>query len=121
MIESSTATTEDRPRGDGDPSKVGDATVPSGLVTSPPDTEDRARHVGEIFRRLTMAAETFPAQAFARIVAAVLVALGRAAMIEAERQAERLRERAAPAKAGIQVSASARRIDFDGFDIAPAE
>lgn len=82
----------------------------------PPDTEDTARHIGEIFRRLAQAAETFPPQAYARIVTAVLVALGKAVLVEAERQAERLKERTAPSRPGIKVSASARRVDFDGWD-----
>lgn len=86
------------------------------FAAPPPDTDDSARHIGEIFRRLAQAAETFPPQAYARIVAAVLVALGKAVLVEAERQAERLRERMAPARPGIKVSASARRVDFDGWD-----
>lgn len=86
------------------------------FTAPPPDTEDTARHIGEIFRRLAQAAETFPPQAYARIVAAVLVALGKAVLIEAERQAERLRQRTAAPPPGIKVSASARRVDFDGWD-----
>ncbi|MCJ2120004.1 hypothetical protein MKK65_26105 [Methylobacterium sp. J-001] len=121
MIENSTNTADGRPRGDDDPAKVGHPTVPSCLAATPLETEDPARHVGEIFRRLVLAAETFPGQAFGRIVAAVLVALGKAVLVEAERQAERLRERAAPLRSGVRVSATARRVDFDGFDIAPAE
>ena len=120
MIDHSSTNPDDRPEG-ADAARIGDAAITTRLLASPPDTEDTARHVGEIFRRLTMAAETYPPQAFARIAAAVLVALGRAALVEAERQAERLRERAAPAKPGIRVSATARRIDFDGLDIAPAD
>ncbi|WP_375274573.1 hypothetical protein [Methylorubrum thiocyanatum] len=89
----------------------------SELTAPPPVSDDPARHVGEIFRRLTLASETFPGAAFARIVAAVLVALGRACMDEAERQAAWLRERATQARPGIRVSATARRVDFDGFDI----
>lgn len=88
----------------------------SALAAPPPDTEDTARHIGEIFRRLALAAETFPPRAYARVVAAVLVALGKAALAEAETRADRLRERTAPAQPGIQVSASARRVDFDGWD-----
>ncbi|MCJ2105396.1 hypothetical protein MKK70_08385 [Methylobacterium sp. E-041] len=89
---------------------------PSALTEPPPDAEDTARHIGEIFRRLALAAETFPSQAYARVVAAVLVALGKAVLIEAETQADRLRGRTAPASTGIKVSASARRVDFDGWD-----
>ena len=86
------------------------------LTTPPPDSDDTARQIGEVFRRLAQAAETVPPQAHARIVTAVLVALGKAVLIEAERQADRLRQRAAPARPGIKVSAPARRVDFDGWD-----
>jgi len=89
---------------------------PSGLIAPPPETDDFSRQIGEIFKRLSLAAETFPSQAFDRIVGTVLVALGKAVLEEAERQAERLRERKAPARPGIAVSATARRIDFDGWD-----
>ena len=88
----------------------------SSFTAPPPDAEDTARHIGEIFRRLAQAAETFPPQAYARVVAAVLVALGKAVLIEAEQQAERLRQRTAASPPGIKVSASARRADFDGWD-----
>ena len=90
--------------------------LPSRLVAPPPETEDFSRQVGEIFRRLSLAAETFPSQAFSRIVGTVLVALGKAVLEEAEHQAARLRERTAPSRLGIKVSASARRVDFDGWD-----
>jgi hypothetical protein len=97
-----------------------DAIAASGqspLLTAPaPDTEDTARHIGEIFRRLSLAAETFPIQAFSRIAGTVLVALGKAVLEEAEHQAARLRTRTAPAQPGIKVSATARRVDFDGWD-----
>ncbi|MCJ2046807.1 hypothetical protein MKK58_20030 [Methylobacterium sp. J-078] len=88
----------------------------SSFTAPPPDTQDTSRHIGEIFRRLAQAAETFPPQAHARIVTAVLVALGKAVLVEAERQAERLKERTAPSRPGIKVSAGARRVDFDGWD-----
>lgn len=104
-----------------DQSDQADDAGPAGLSAPPPVTEDPARHVGEIFRRLTLASETFPGAAFARIVAAVLAALGRAALEEAERQAARLRERTAPAPPGIRVSATARRVDFDGLDVDRSE
>lgn len=91
------------------------ALAPS-LVAPPPDTDDPARQVGEIFRRLTLAGETFPSQAFGRIVGAVLVALGKSVLEEAELQAARLRERIAPARPGTRVTATARRVDFDGWD-----
>ncbi|MCJ2105531.1 hypothetical protein MKK70_09085 [Methylobacterium sp. E-041] len=90
--------------------------IPSSLVAPPPETEDFSRQVGEIFRRLSLAAETFPSQAFSRIVGTVLVALGKAVLEEAEHQAAGLRTRTAPAHPGIKVSASARRVDFDGWD-----
>lgn len=90
--------------------------IPSSLVAPPPETENFSRQVGEIFRRLSLAAETFPSQAFSRIVGTVLVALGKAVLDEAEHQAARLRTRTAPARPGIMVSASARRVDFDGWD-----
>ncbi|AWN34402.1 hypothetical protein [Methylobacterium radiodurans] len=86
------------------------------FAAPPPDTEDPARQVGEIFRRLSGCQSTYGETAFARIVAAVLVALGRAAMEESELQARRLRERTASAGPGIKVSATARRVDFDGWD-----
>ena len=86
------------------------------LGTPPPDTDDAARLIGEVFRRLAQAAEVFPPQAHARIVAAVLIALGKAVLIEAECQADRLRERISPPTSGVRVSATARRIDFDGWD-----
>lgn len=89
---------------------------PSSLLAPPPETEDFSRQVGEIFRRLSLAAETFPSQAFSRIAGTVLVALGKAVLEETEHQAERLRERTAPSRPGIKVSATARRVDFDGWD-----
>lgn len=102
-------------------SEAGASPASSDLTAPPPVSDDPARHVGEIFRRLTLASETFPGTAFARIVAVVLVALGRACMDEAERQAAWLRERATPVRPGIRVSATARRVDFDGFDIERPE
>lgn len=114
MIEHMTNPGRDHHRGHSDQA---DDAGPAALSAPPLVTEDPARHVGEVFRRLTLASETFPGAAFARIVAAVLVALGRAALEEAERQAARLRERTAPAPPGIRVSATARRVDFDGLDV----
>lgn len=97
--------------------RTASARTPSPSFTAPPpDTEDPARLVGEIFRRLSGCQATYGETAFARIVSAVLVALGRAAMEESERQARRLRERTAPAGTGIKVSSTARRVDFDGWD-----
>jgi hypothetical protein len=86
------------------------------FAAPPPETEDPARQVGEIFRRLSGCQATYGEAGFARIAAAVLVALGRAALEEAERQARHLRERSAPVGPGIRVSATARRVDFDGWD-----
>lgn len=97
-----------------------DATAASGQASpyaaTPPDTDDPARHVGEIFRWLTLASETFTPQSFSRIVAAVLLALGKAVLVETERQADRLRERMTPAPSAVRVSATARRVEFDGWD-----
>ena len=84
-------------------------------------SHDPARQVGEVFRRLASAREAFDETAFSRIVRAVLVALGRAVLEEAERQARRLRERTAPGRLGVKVSATARRIDFDGWDPGDAD
>lgn len=86
------------------------------LAAPPPDSEDFARNVGEIFRRLGGCHATFGEASFTRIARAVLVALGKAALEESELQARRLRERTAPAGTGIRVSATARRVDFDGWD-----
>lgn len=86
------------------------------FAAPPPDTEDFARQVGEIFRRLGGCHATYGEASFTRIARAVLVALGKAAMDEAERQARQLRERTAPAPPGIRVSSTARRVDFDGWD-----
>lgn len=97
--------------------RAASARTPSpSLVAPPPDTEDPARLVGEIFRRLSGCQTTYGETAFARITAAVLVALGRAAMEESERQARRLRERTAPAGPGVRVTSTARRVDFDTWD-----
>ncbi|MGU3557953.1 hypothetical protein [Methylobacterium radiotolerans] len=93
-----------------------DACAGYALTGPPVETEDPARHIGEIFRRLTLASETYRGAAFARIVAVVLVALGRACLVEAEAQARWLQERGEPARQGVRVSATARRIDFDGWD-----
>jgi hypothetical protein len=86
------------------------------FAAPPPETEDPARQVGEIFRRLSGCQATYGEAGFTRIAKTVLVALGRAAMDEAERQARHLRERTAPAPPGIRVSATARRVDFDNWD-----
>ena len=99
-----------------DASAASARTPSASFAEPPPDTEDPARQVGEIFRRLSGCQATYGETAFARIVAAVLVALGRAAMEESERQARRLRERTAPASPGVRVSSKARRVDFDGWD-----
>jgi len=88
----------------------------SSFAAPPPETEDFARQVGEIFRRLGGCHATYGEAAFTRIAAVVLVALGRAALEEAEAQARRLRERTAPTGPGVRVSATARRVEFDGWD-----
>ncbi|GJD34013.1 hypothetical protein [Methylobacterium aerolatum] len=98
------------------PGRLCDACAGSALTRPPSHTEDPARHVGELFRRLTLASETYPGEAFTRIVTAMLVAMGRACLMEAEAQALWLRERAEPGQPGIRVSATARRVDFDAWD-----
>ncbi len=98
------------------PGRLCDACAGAALTGPPLKTEDPARHIGEIFRRLTLASETYPGEAFTRIVRAMLVAMGRACLIEAEAQALWLRERAEPVRPGTRVSATARRIDFDTWD-----
>lgn len=98
------------------PGRLCDACAGSALAGPALETEDPARHVGEIFRRLTLASATYDGAAFARIVTAMLVAMGRACLVEAEAQARWLRERAEPARPGIKVSATARQVDFDAWD-----
>lgn len=82
-------------------------------------THDPDRQVGEVFRRLS-AMRSLNEDAFARVVHAVLVALGRAAHEEGERRARTLAERTAPRAGDARVTAYAqrRRPDPDGFDIA---
>lgn len=58
---------------------------------------------------------------FERSVRAVLTALGRAALEEAELRAASLAERTAPPPPGMRVSATARRVEFDGFEHGDAE
>jgi hypothetical protein len=96
-------------------------TALAGLAAPVPVTDDPARFIGEIFRRLASSRETFGETGFGRIAAAVLVALGRAALEEAERQARHLKERSAPLPPGVRVSATARRVDFDGWDPGEAD
>lgn len=103
------------------PSRLCDTCAGAALTGPPLATEDPARHVGEIFRRLTLASETYPGEAFTRIVRAMLVAMGQACLAEAEAQARWLRERAEPARQGVRVSATARRVDFDAWDSGPTE
>lgn len=98
------------------PDRLCDACVSAALTGPPLATEDPARHVGEIFRRLTLASETYPGKAFARIVTAMLVAMGRACLAEAEASARWHRERSEPVRPGTRVSATARRVDFDAWD-----
>ncbi|MGN8094154.1 hypothetical protein [Methylobacterium sp. 22177] len=93
-----------------------DACAGSDLTGPPPPFDDPSRLVGEIFRRLTLATETYPGAPFTRIVRTMLVAMGRACLTEAEAQARWLRERGEPARQGVRVSATARRVDFDAWD-----
>jgi hypothetical protein len=95
-------------------------TSPSPFAAPPPRTEDPARHVGEVFRRLTLAAETFGLQAFDRIVVAMLQALGRAVLEEAERDARMRRERETARGSDVRLG-NPGRVDFDGFDIAEVD
>ncbi|MGU3465566.1 hypothetical protein ACLBXO_11990 [Methylobacterium sp. C33D] len=111
----------DRASDRSDVSPLAAQTALAGLAAPVPATEDPARFVGEIFRRLALSRETFGETGFGRIAAAVLVALGRAALEEAERQAWHLKERSAPVPPGMRVSATARRVDFDGWDAGEAE
>lgn len=81
-------------------------------------THDPDRQIGEVFRRLS-SVKALNEDGFARVVHAVLVALGRAAHEEGERRARRLAERTAPCSTDVRVTAHARRRgDPDGFDIA---
>lgn len=81
-------------------------------------THDPDRQVGEVFRRLS-AMKSLNEDGFARVVHAVLVALGRAAHDEGERRARALAERTHAKPTDVRVTAYARRVgDPDGFDIA---
>ncbi len=82
----------------------------------PHETEDPARQIGEVFRRLSGCQSAYGDAGMSRIVASVLVALGRAAMAVSEMQARHLRERSTPPSPGIRVSSTARRVDFDGWN-----
>ncbi|MCJ2014188.1 hypothetical protein [Methylobacterium sp. J-076] len=85
-------------------------------ITAPPlRTDDPAKAIGDLFRRLALASETFGPPAFERIVAAVLVALGRAALEEAEREARWRRERDARRPGEITAPRSIHAGDFDGM------
>ncbi|MCF6949736.1 hypothetical protein L4M90_28690, partial [Klebsiella pneumoniae] len=81
-------------------------------------THDPDRQIGEVFRRLS-SMKSLHEEGFARVVHAVLVALGRAAHEEGERRARTLAERTAPRSGDVRVTAYAqrRRPDPDGFDI----
>lgn len=59
------------------------ALLSSSLTAPAPNTDDPGRQVGEILLRLTLASETFPPQAFAGVVACVLLALGKAVLEKA--------------------------------------
>lgn len=86
------------------------------FAAPPPETEDPARLVGEIFKRLSGCQSTYGEASFIRIARAVLVALGKAALEESELQARRLRERTVPSRNDVRVSATAHRMDFDTWD-----
>ncbi len=90
-------------------------TPPPSFTAPPPETQDPARHVGEIFRRLCGCQTTFDEVAFTRIARAVLVSLGKAALEESERQARRFRERSTPSRHDIRVTAP-RQVDLDTWD-----
>ncbi|TGE02652.1 hypothetical protein [Methylobacterium nonmethylotrophicum] len=85
------------------------------LAAPPPETQDPARYVGEIFKRLCGCQTTFDEVAFTRIARAVLVSLGKAALEESERQARRIRERSKPSPHDIRVTAP-RQVDLDTWD-----
>lgn len=72
--------------------------------------------VGEIFRRLTVLRSELGEGPFERTVRAILAALGTIALEEAERRAATLRDRDRPRDPRVRVSATARRIDADGWD-----
>jgi hypothetical protein len=83
---------------------------------------DPDRLVGEVFRRMSSLRQVVgDGLAFERSVRAVLAALGRAALDEAELRAASLAERIAPPPPGMRVSSTARRVEFDGFDHGDAE
>lgn len=79
-------------------------------------TEDPAKAIGDVFRRLALASETFGPPAFQRIVAAVLVALGRAVLTEAEREARWRRERDILRPGEIPAPGKIHAGDFDTMD-----
>lgn len=84
------------------------------VCSAMPITRDAAVLVGELFRRLALATETFPEGAFGRIVSAIHVALGRAVLEEAERRARMLRERAEPPRSSLRAKPGRRPVDFGG-------
>jgi hypothetical protein len=55
------------------PGRLCDACAGSALTGPPPAFEDPSHLVGEIFQRLTLASETYPGEAFTRIVTTMLV------------------------------------------------
>ena len=78
---------------------------------------DPHRLLGEVFRRLSVMRAELGEHAFGRAVQAVLVALGGAALEEAERRARTLRERSTFRSADVRVTAAAARpFDADRWD-----
>ncbi len=79
------------------------------FAAPPPETEDPARLVGEIFKRPQWLSHCLWGCKLRLDRPAVLVALGKAALRESEMQAWRLKERTEPGSPGIKVTATARR------------
>lgn len=79
-------------------------------------TDDPAKAIGDLFRRLALASETFGGASFDRIVWAAMLALGRAALDEAEREARNRQERDTPHPGEIPVARNVHAGDFDGSD-----
>lgn len=75
---------------------------------------DPMHQVGEVFRRLCLFSE-LGEPALDLALHAVLAALGRTALDEAERRARTLHERTTPRSTDLKVTAS-RKLDADGWD-----
>lgn len=83
----------------------------------PPDAipaADPMHQVGEVFGRLCLISE-LGEPALDRALHAVLAALARTALDEAERRARTLHERTTPRPTDLRVTAS-RKLDADGWD-----